>query len=278
MPTKFNYQKAMNVLLTIISLIVLILLFGTLIHNQKLKREISSLYNSSAIISDKTFNYKQLEGLPTVVQSYFKHVLKEGQSYINNVRLKHDGNFKTAKGKKWSKIRGKQYFTTKNPGFIWNGEIGIVSAKDMYLNDKGSLTIKLLNFFKIAEEKGKTINQGELLRWLGESVWFPTNLLPSDNLKWEAIDDKSAKLLFNYKDLELFYIVTFNDNNEIIKLETNRFMDANTIKPWVGECSNYQKINGMKIPFNIKATWKLDDGNYNYVDFNIKKIEYNISD
>jgi len=61
----------------------------------------------------------------------------------------------------------------------------------------------------MAEENGKFINQGELLRWLGESVWFPTNLLPSDNIKWESIDDKSAKLLFSYQDLELVYIHNF---------------------------------------------------------------------
>jgi len=129
----------------------------------------------------------------------------------------------------------------------------------------------------MAEENGKFINQGELLRWLGESVWFPTNLLPSDNIIWESIDDKSAKLLCSYKEMELVYIITFNKENEIIKLETNRYMNKNTIKPWIGECSNYQEVNGIKIPFNIKATWKLDDRDYNYVDFNIKKIEYNIA-
>ena len=116
------------------------------------------------------------------------------------------------------------------------------------------------------------------MRWLGESVWFPTNLLPSEHLSWEAINDTSARLLFNYKDIKLFYIVTFNDNNEITQLETNRYMDESTIKPWIGECSNYQDINDIKIPFNIKATWKLDTGDYTYVDFNVKKIEYNISD
>ena len=54
-------------------------------------------------------------------------------------------------------------------------------------------------------------------------------------------------------------------------------MDAKTIKPWLGECSNYKEVNGMKVPFNIKATWKLDDGYYTYVDFNITKIEFNVS-
>ena len=268
----------MNILFVIISLIVLVLLIGYLMHHQNLKSEIKSLDNSSETNSTKSFQYSQLEGLPKVVQNYFKHVLKDGQPYINKVRLEHDGRFKTANDKKWSNIRGKQFFNAGKPGFIWEGKIGIVTAKDMYINDEGRLTVKLLNLIKIAESKGDYINQGELLRWLGESVWFPTNLLPSEHLSWEAINDTSARLLFNYKDIKLFYIVTFNDNNEITQLETNRYMDESTIKPWIGECSNYQDINDIKIPFNIKATWKLDTGDYTYVDFNVKKIEYNISD
>ena len=268
----------MNTLLTIISLIVLVFLIGNVLHHQNLKAEINTLYNSSETISDKAFNYSQLEGLPPIVENYFKHVLKDGQPYISNVKLIHDGYFKISKDKKWSKIRGNQYFTTEKPGFIWEGKIGIVSAKDKYLNDEGSLSVKLFNLVKIAEAKGDYINQGELLRWLGESVWFPTNLLPSEYLTWQPINDTSAKLLFNHNDLKLYYIVTFNNKNELIKLETNRYMDENNLKQWIGECSNYQEVNGIKIPFNIKATWKLDDENYNYVDFNIKKIEYNISD
>ena len=268
----------MNILFVLISLIVLVLLIGYLLHNQNLKSEIKSLYNSTGTNSTKTFKYSQLEGLPIFVQNYFKHVLKDGQPYINTVRLEHNGKFKTAKEKKWSKITGKQYFTSWKPGFIWEGKIGIVTAKDMYLNDEGSLTIKLLNLIKIAEAKGDYINQGELLRWLGESVWFPTNLLPSKHLTWVAIDETSAKLLFNYNDLSIFYIVTFNTNNEIISLKTNRYLETDNMKPWLGECSNYQEVNGIKIPFNIKATWKLDDGDYNYVDFNVKKVDYNISE
>ena len=265
----------MNIILITIGLLILVFLIGNIKSKQNSKSKIKLLYSSSGSPSDKVFHYEQLKRLPPIVQRYFKHVLKDGQAYVNNVFIEHDGYFKTSKNKKWSKIKGKQYFITQKPGFIWEGKIGVISAKDMYLNDEGSLTIKLFNLLKLAEEKGEQINQGELLRWLGESVWFPTNLLPSENLRWVSIDDKSAKLLFNYKEFKLQYIVTFNDNYEIVKLETERYMDKKSKKPWIGECTNYQEVYGIRIPFNIKATWKLDDGDYNYVDFNIKKIEYN---
>ena len=75
----------------------------------------------------------------------------------------------------------------------------------MYISDKGRLIVSLLSIFNVVDGKGATFNQGELLRWLGESVLYPTNLLPSERLQWLAIDSKTAKLTFSYNELSLFF-------------------------------------------------------------------------
>ena len=81
--------------------------------------------------------------------------------------------------------------------------------------------------------QGEKYHQGELLRWLAESVWFPTNLLPSEKLRWSSIDDSSAKLAFNYNGLALFYLVRFNDKGAIIEMETKRYMDEKRLETWI---------------------------------------------
>lgn len=83
--------------------------------------------------------------------------------------------------------------------------------------------------------QGESFNQGELLRWLGESVWFPTNLLPNDKLQWIPIDETSSKLTFEYRGLSLYYIVSFNDNNGITQVETKRYMEEGRLETWAGE-------------------------------------------
>ena len=37
---------------------------------------------------------------------------------------------------------------------------------------------------------------------------------------------------------------------------------------------DYKEINGIVIPTVIKGTWKLEEGDYNYVNFLLKEIEY----
>jgi len=266
-----------NFLFLFFGCLLLILIIGKIYYAFVFKKEVSQVFTNSTPKSDLKFGFKQLEGLPDPVQRYFKSVLVENQPYINSVRLTHNGQFKTDIHKNWRDIKGEQYFTTKVPSFIWQGKIGILSAKDMYLHDKGKLVVIFSNLFKIINVQGENYNQGELLRWLAESVWFPTNLLPSEHLKWHAVDDNSAKLTFSYKGMELYYIVSFNENDHIYKLETKRIYKGDKLRYWIGECYKYKELNGVKIPTIMKASWYLNKTEYNYALFNIKEIEYEVN-
>ena len=264
----------MTILLLIIAIIVIVIFTGKIVLSNQHSKEVAELFSLSGNISNKTFNYQQLDDLPEPVQRYFKHVLKDGQPYISYVRLIHNGQFKTDPKKDWINIKGEQYFTAEKPGFIWKGKTAMFTARDMYLANKGRLVVTLLSLFKIVDGQGESFNQGELLRWLGESVWFPTNLLPSENLQWFPINSTSAKLTFNHVDISVSYIVSFNDKNEITQMITKRYMKEGRLETWVGKFRNYKEINGVIIPTEIEAIWKLEEGDYSYVKFNIKKIEY----
>ena len=205
-------KKIMLYLLIIIVIIGLIFLIGKINLANRFNKEVTQLFAESKNISAKQFTFKQLEGLPEPVERYFRHVLKDGQPYISYVRLTHNGQFKTDLKKDWVNITGEQYFTTEKPGFIWKGTTSMFVARDMYIANEGRLIATILSTINVADIHGKPqYNESELLRWLAESIWFPTNLLPSERLKWSAIDSTSAKLTFKYKDLSLFYIITFND-------------------------------------------------------------------
>lgn len=266
--------KVMTIIFSILALLILISIVGKIINNQRFKKEVELLFSQSSSISAKNFSYDQLSGLPEPVQKYFKNALKEGQHYISYVRLKHDGRFKTGQDKDWVTISGEQYFTNQKPGFIWKGTTSIATAYDSYLSDKGRLRVVLLNLLKVADGQGESFDQGELLRWLGESFWFPTNLLPSERLKWSPIDSSSAKLSFQHHGFSLDYTVIFNNKNEVESIETQRFMQEGRLESWLGEFSDYQEINGILIPTVIKASWLLQEGKHTYVDFHLKDIEY----
>ncbi|MDB5205035.1 MAG: hypothetical protein JWR72_110 [Flavisolibacter sp.] len=268
----------MVIALSIVGFLIIILVFGRVSLSIRFGKQVAELFLLSKSISEKTFTYEQLTGLPKPVQLYFKHVLKEGQPYISSVRMTHDGQFKPGLEKDWVSITGEQYATTETPGFIWKGTTATFAARDLYIGDKGRLTVSLFSLVTVVDGVGEEYDQGELLRWLGESVLYPTNLLPGERLQWSSIDAKSARLIFNYRGLSLFYIVTFNDAGEIIQLETKRYMDPKNLETWIIKLANYKEMNGVLVPTTFEVLWRLEKGDLSYAKFNMKKIEYDKPD
>jgi len=112
------------------------------------------------------------------------------------------------------------------------------TGRDMYLSNHGRIIVTLFSIYNIVDEKGKEkYDMGEVLRWLTESILYPTNLLPSKRLQWFPIDANKARLRFNYKGLSLFFKITFNEIGEISEMETKRYMGNENLEAWIIKAS-----------------------------------------
>ena len=175
-------KRPMIFVISFVVMVLLVMIIGKISLSIQFNKQVTELFSNSRKDSVKTYTQELLTGLPEPVQRYFKYVLREGQHKITTVRFKHDGQFKTGAEKSWVAIKGEQYVTTETPGFIWKGTTTLFTARDLYIADKGRLTVSLFSVIKVVDAKGKNYDQGELLRWLGESVLYPTNLLPGERL------------------------------------------------------------------------------------------------
>ncbi len=265
----------MIVLISAVVVTILVWLTGRIHFAVQFNNQVKTLFAQSENISNLKYHTSQLAGLPDPVQRYFKLVLKENQPYISYMRMTHDGQFKTGLDKNWVNIKGEHYATTEKPGFIWKGTTTMFTARDLYIEDKGQLIVTLFSLVNIVNAKGEHFNQGELLRWLGESILYPTHLLPNDRLQWFAVNDNTAKFTYHYKGLSLFFNITFNQAGEIVAMETKRYMEVDKLETWVIKVSDYKAINDMLIPTAFEVLWRLDKGDFSYAKFYIKKLEYN---
>jgi hypothetical protein len=265
----------MIITLSIIGLLIFALIFAKMSTSNHFKKEVNQLFALSPNVSDRTFHKSQLNNLPDPVQRYFNYTLKDGQPYIIYARMKHRGLFKTGLDKDLINIKGEQYATIEKPGFIWKGTTSIFTAYDKYIDDKGEVFVSLFSKFKILEAKGQQYDQGELLRWLGESILYPTNFLPDERLQWLPIDKQTAKLIFKYNEISLYFNVTFNEIGEITEMETKRYMDKDKMEPWIIKLSHYKDWNNMMIPSRFEVIWRVEKRDYSYAKFHMTEIEYN---
>lgn len=231
----------------------------------------------------------ELEGLPAPVQRYFGAVLKDGQRVIIAATVEHIGTFNLSQnGEKWKPFTSQQRVVTRRPGFLWDARVEIVPGlavrvHDAYVGGEGILRAAVLGLFTVAELHGPgDIAQGELMRFFAEAAWYPTALLPSQGVQWEAVDDHSAKATLVDGTVRVTMVFSFNDAGliESVRVEARGATVGKTIVmiPWEARLSSYQERNGMRVPLIGEASWLPPQGRKPYWRGTIAALAYEFSE
>ena len=77
------------------------------------------------------------------------------------------------------------------------------------------------------------VDQGEILRWLGEAPWYPTVLWPLEWLKWKSINGISAKAILSGEGVTLDGVFHFNEKGQIIRFTAKRYKE-DALENWTG--------------------------------------------
>jgi hypothetical protein len=231
------------------------------------------------------YDARELKGLPAPVQRYFRAVLKDGQRIILAATVEHIGTFNLSQnGEKWKPFTSQQRVVTRRPGFLWDARIEIgpglaVRVHDAYVGGEGILRAAVLGLFTVADLHGPgDIAQGELMRFFAEAPWYPTALLPSQGVRWEAVDDHSAKATLMDGTLSLTVLFSFNDAGliESVRIDERGATVGKTIvmMPWEARVSSYQERDGMRVPLTGEASWLPPQGRRPYWRGTIASLAY----
>lgn len=217
------------------------------------------------------FDARELEGLPPPVQRYFRAVLQDGQPMVAAARLEHAGTFNASEtGAQWKPFTSTQYVATQRPGFDWDGRIAMlpglpVRVHDAYVAGEGILHATLMGLVTIAELRGsRAVAEGELMRYLAEAPWYPTALLPSQGVRWEAVDESSARATLRDGDAAAALLFRFDAQGLVASVRAEargRTVQGKVVPtPWEGRWRNYEIREGMRVPTEGEVAWLLPEG------------------
>jgi hypothetical protein len=176
---------------------VIIVILGSTNFRSGFNANVQEIF--SADISQKgIITEADLNGLPEPVQRYFHYTGVTGKEKISTIRLKQAGVIRQTPEDQWKNIEAVEYYTVNPPAYVWMGQmatgpLSIFAARDSYSNGYGRMFIKMLGIKTIGDVRGEAMDHSALVRYLNEMIWFPTAFL-NNNISWEAIDSKSAKL------------------------------------------------------------------------------------
>ncbi len=281
-------KNSLLALLGMAVLITIILAVGA----SRLKRETQALTQQMtrlASTKSSTVDFGSFAELPRPVQRYFRNVLGENPRIIRLARVQQTGVLEiNPQAEKWTPFTATHMAAVNPAGFIWDAKINItpgfhVRVRDSFVNGVGGGKVSLLSAIPMGGERDfPEINSGALYRYLAESVWYPTALLPQSGVRWQAVDEHRAVAHLAESGISVSLEFRFNDVGEATGVYTEdrfgKFGDAYVKYPWEGRFRNYRRFNGVKIPTEGEVGWHLPQGWWMFLQCKIESVDFEFSE
>jgi hypothetical protein len=217
--------------------------------------------------------------LPTPIRWHLLYALPDDVPTLRTLRLKHDGTFRT--GADWFPIEGEEHFTVASPGFVWSATLQAkqflqIMARDEFVSGSGATLVTLSGAVTIVRSKPSAeIDQSAQLRWLMETVWFPSAFV-SEAIRWEPIDGTSSRAILAESALPGSAVFEIDDEGKIVRAVSERYRDAgdgtSVLTQCVARCSDYQTFEGFRIPARVEVSWLLESGEFPWARFRVTSL------
>lgn len=267
----------------VIILLVCLVSLGNYRFQQLVQQETSRILAQNSTIGGKIVTEEAVKDLPEPVKKWLHSCGAMGKPVISVGKVTQKASMKMKPDQnKWMTASAVQYTTLDTAAFIWTVDAAMnnllsFQGRDKFDNGKGEMLIKLNSLVNVVNATGEKLDEGSLQRYLGEMVWFPSLAL-SPYITWEQVDDTSAKATMNYKGTSGSGTFYFNAAGDFSRFSAMRYKgneaDAKRYE-WVMSVQDYAIFDGIKVPSKMTATWKLDEGDWTWLNLEILDLRYN---
>jgi Family of unknown function (DUF6544) len=223
---------------------------------------------------------EELKRLPAPVREWLEVSGVVGRERVHTVRLKQRGQLRTSPDQPWMPAEAEQYFSVDQPGFVWRVKVKMmrllpIAGRDRYRDGKGHMLIKAASLVNVVNATGDKIDQGTLLRFLGEIVWFPSAAL-SPYITWESSDARSATATMRYGGVTASALFSFDERGRVSSISADRYLGSTgSLERWIIPATEWRVVRGVQIPVKGEVIWKLQGGDFSYYRWEIVDVEYN---
>lgn len=224
---------------------------------------------------DSLFKPAMLEELPAPVARYLRAALRDSVPLLWHAVIRHKGQFRPDPARRdWWTFDSVQHFDARPPGFVWDARMDMapgvkVFVRDALIGEEGSVLARLAGIFPVAQSRGAgDLGAASLQRWLAETAWFPTALLPGQSVTWTAIDDSTARASTGAGNTTVSLDFHFGADSLVSYIDTDaraRLVKGVSVgTPWRGTWTAWDWYEGMRIPTRGEVEWELPAGPFPY--------------
>jgi hypothetical protein len=235
-----------------------------------------------------------VDALPPALRRHLTRAGVVGHPRPQVVRLRQQGAMQLAPGQGFVDVVAQQYFTLAAPAFLWRVKLAMfglpVVGRDTYQDGHGRMRIEAAGLVPVVDEADAKIDQGALLRFLGEGVWFPAGLL-SPHVAWEAGEDAQheARATMRYQGVEGAADFTFDDAGRFVSLRAQRYRgggEEGQLTPWSVRATTWARFDvgaadarySVEVPSEGDVVWHLPEGDFVFYRWTIHALEYDVGE
>jgi len=263
----------------VIILVAIVLNYGSYQFEKGYQNDVNENLQRTNTLQTDLLTESDLLSLPEPVQRYLKYAGVLNKPKLKNVRIVFEGQMRE-KGKDFFPFTCEQhnFFDEPTRLFFMKGKIkGItVPGYHKYSQATATMDIRLFGLFSVVKITGKNLNKAETVTLFNDMCLMAPATLIDKRITWESIDPNSAKATFTNQGITIAAILYFNEQGQLIDFTSND-RDVNHY-PFSTPVSNYKNINGLNIMTYGEAIWHYPDGKFVYGKFNLKEVEYNVSE
>ena len=263
----------------VIILVVAILSYGTYHFEKSYQNDVKENLQRTNILKTDLLTETDLLPLPESVQHYLRYAGVINKPKLKNARIVFEGQMRE-KGKDFFPFTCEQYNFFDEPTRLFFMKATMkgftVPGYHRYSNATALMDIRLFGLFPVVQKSGKDMDKAETVTLFNDMCLMAPATLVDKRITWQAIDSNSAKATFTNHGITISAILYFNEQDQLVNFISND-RDVNHY-PFSTPVSNYKNINGINILTYGETVWHYPDGKFVYGKFNLKDVEYNVSE
>jgi hypothetical protein len=244
-------------------------------------RDLQALLAHPAVDTSRLVTEEMLHDLPEPVQRYLTYAGVVGKPMVRTVHLRQRGRMRPSPGQPWMALDAEQWYSVRPPGFVWAGTVHVGPvpvgrARDMYRDGRGHMLVKVASLIPVVDAVGEETDQAAMMRYLSEMVWFPAAFL-EDNVSFEAVDDRSVRVTLTDQGRTATATLFFDSEGRLTDFVAKRYRGEKWgLGTWSTPITGYGEFEGLRLPVQGKALWKLPEGDLEYFNVTVTEIRYGV--
>jgi hypothetical protein len=251
---------------------------GRFAFERRLDQDVRSLLAASTAGEPDLVTEADLAGLPEPVRRWLGWAGVVGTRVPATVRLTQEGRFRQSEGGAWMPFTAVEHYTTAPPGFVWKTTMRMfplvsIVGRDQYVDGKGSIEMRALGLIPVATASGPAMDQGALLRYLNETVWFPAAVL-GPTIAWDTVAADAARATIRHGGVTASAVFFFDEEGRPVDMVAER-QDLGRGRPetWSTPFTAWGEFGGVRMPTAGRAVWRYDTGDFAYIELQVTGVE-----